>query len=111
MKTRGLVALALILRVVAGGGLYRAHEANLERREAEARAARERVVAEARQRETERQIAAAAEARRLAELTAREENVAAERRLEEARGAECGRRGSPTAGRTMRTTRPGKGRR
>ena len=51
MKTRGLVALALILLVVAGGGLYRAHEANLERREAEARAARERVVAEARQRE------------------------------------------------------------
>jgi colicin import membrane protein len=81
MKKGIIIALAGILLLLAMVFGYREYQADLERKEAELRAADERAYDEARREDAARKAAVAAEARRLAELKTRQELVEAEQNL------------------------------
>ena len=81
MKKGIIIALAGILLLLAMVFAYREYQADLEHKEAELRAADERAYDEARREDAARTATVAAEARRLAELKARQELVEAEQNL------------------------------
>jgi fused signal recognition particle receptor len=81
MKKGILIVLAGVLLLLAMVYGYREYQADLVRKEAELRAADERAYAEARREDAARQTAVAAEARRLAELKARQELAETEQNL------------------------------
>ena len=86
MKKGIAILLACILLVLAVVFGYREYQADLERKEAELRAADERAYDEARREDASRKAAMVAEARRLAELKARQESAETEQNLALLRG-------------------------
>jgi len=85
MKKGIVIALAGILLLLAMVFGYRKYQTDLVRKEADLRAVDERAYAEARREDAARKAAAAAEARRLADLKARQELVEAEQNLAQLR--------------------------